>query len=104
MSNPDQANFDGDAEGDACDLDDDNDGIADTNDQCSETPLGMIVDATGCSLEQICPCDQDWKNHGSYVKCVSHTSQDFAKSGLISQKLRGEIVATAGRSMCGHKK
>lgn len=28
--NPDQSNADGDAEGDACDLDDDNDGIADT--------------------------------------------------------------------------
>ena len=30
--NPDQANFDGDSQGDACDTDDDNDGVADTTD------------------------------------------------------------------------
>ena len=32
VANADQANFDGDAEGDACDADDDNDGVDDVND------------------------------------------------------------------------
>jgi len=34
LANPDQANNDGDSEGDACDPDDDNDGIPDESDQC----------------------------------------------------------------------
>jgi len=39
VSNADQANFDGDSQGDACDIDDDNDGLVDTSEP-----------ATGCTL------------------------------------------------------
>ena len=43
-----QANNDGDAQGDACDPDDDNDGFADTTDQCV-TQAG-IADNAGCPV------------------------------------------------------
>lgn len=38
LANPDQADNDGDGEGDACDADDDNDGVADAGDNCALTP------------------------------------------------------------------
>lgn len=49
VSNADQANFDGDSEGDACDEDDDNDGVADVADTCPlDSSLGLDADGDGC--------------------------------------------------------
>ena len=42
--------FDGDGLGDACDDDDDNDGILDSVDLCPNTPQGAIVDFNGCEV------------------------------------------------------
>ena len=41
---PSQANIDGDAQGDDCDGDDDNDGLADASDSCAK----VAGNATGC--------------------------------------------------------
>ena len=49
VSNSDQADFDGDGQGDACDTDDDNDGVLDDTDQCPNTPAGTQVNAAGCT-------------------------------------------------------
>lgn len=45
LANADQANRDGDAQGDACDPDDDNDGVADTADAC---PTTAAQTSNGC--------------------------------------------------------
>ena len=102
--NPDQANFDADAEGDACDTDDDGDGVNDALDQCLNTPLGSVVDVTGCAISELCPCDNNWKNHGGYVKCVAHASEDFLEAGLITEEEKDAICSEAGQSACGAKK
>ncbi len=47
VPNPGQANCDGDAEGDACDADDDNDGMPDVNDVCPCNRPGLPVDCEG---------------------------------------------------------
>lgn len=82
----------------------DGDGVDDAADQCADTVPGDVVDATGCSIAQYCPCDNDWKNHGKYVSCVSHAANDFADTGLITEAEKGAIVSAAGRSDCGKKK
>jgi len=88
--------------------DEDNDGVADSLDQCSGTPVGAIVDATGCSIDQIAPCSGPasggtWKNHGRYVSTVSHAAEAFVEQGLISEAQAEEIVAQAAQSNCGSK-
>ena len=49
LANPDQLNTDGDAEGDVCDLDDDNDGFTDEEELADGTdPLSRFSCRTGC--------------------------------------------------------
>jgi len=50
LANPSQTNTDGDVQGDACDLDDDNDGIQDSSDKCPLQPESFngFSDADGC--------------------------------------------------------
>jgi len=50
VSNPDQADFDNDGLGDACDPDIDNDGVLNENDDCNETVEGALVNSSGCSI------------------------------------------------------
>ncbi len=102
--NPDQADFDGDVQGDACDLDTDGDNVVDAQDQCLLTPPNSIVNDNGCSIEQLCPCDGAWKNHGAYVSCVAHKGEDFLSASLITAAEKDAIVSEAGQSNCGAKK
>ncbi|MEE9281143.1 MAG: thrombospondin type 3 repeat-containing protein, partial [Myxococcota bacterium] len=53
-ANADQADLDLDGLGDACDPDGDGDGVPDATDQCLTTPLGQVVDDTGCPMDEIC--------------------------------------------------
>jgi hypothetical protein len=110
--NPDQGDADGDGIGDACDdtgVDDlDGDGVVDADDACPETLPGEIVDAVGCSIAQVCPCEHlvggdKWKNHGAYVSCVARTSEDFLEAGLIGEAEKDATVSAGAASSCGTK-
>jgi hypothetical protein len=108
IPNPDQNDFDGDGFGDACDPDIDGDGVDNGTDICEYTPLGEVVDpATGCSIDQIVPCegpwDEDipWKNHGQYMKALAQAVQEYIDLGLITEEEGDAIIAGAGSSDCG---
>jgi cysteine-rich repeat protein len=99
-ANPQQADSDGDGAGDACDTDDDNDGVPDGTDKCPGSD-GAVVGPRGCSIDQVCPCNGSWTNHGAYVACISHAAEAFLSSGLISHTEKKELITDAAQSTCG---
>ena len=101
VANAAQSDLDEDGLGNACDSDDDNDAVADGADQCLATAPGDLVDASGCSIADRCPCQGDWRNHGAYVRCVAHTSGLFASAGLIATTEKDAIVSAGAQSVCG---
>ena len=87
----------------------DGDGVADSLDLCPGTPAGAIVDANGCSIDQIAPCSGPasggrWKNHGQYVSSVAHAAEAFLSQGLISADQAETIVTQAAQSKCGSRR
>jgi len=84
----------------------DADGIPDSLDLCPGTPAGAIVDAHGCSIDQLAPCSGPasggtWKNHGQYVSAVAEAVEAFLAQGLISEEQADAIVSLAAQSNCG---
>jgi hypothetical protein len=82
-----------------CDAD--GDGVPDERDQCADTSPGSLVNAHGCSIAQLCPCDGPWRNHAEYVDCVVHHAWQFFRDGLITADQRRAIVRDAAQSDCG---
>jgi len=84
----------------------DADGVPDSLDQCPGTPAGAIVDANGCSIDQIAPCSGPasggtWKNHGQYVSAVAQAVEAFLAQNLITSDQAEEIVEQAAETSCG---
>jgi hypothetical protein len=66
-------------------MDPDDDGIGDDFDMCLLTITGETVDSNDRSVSDLWPCDNNRENHGAYVGCVVHTSEDFVAAGLIME-------------------
>jgi hypothetical protein len=89
-----------------CNIDADCDGVADGSDSCSDTPSEAIVNADGCSVDQLVPCSGPasggtWKNHGAYVSAVARQAEEFLVAGLITAAQKDVIVSEAAESNCG---
>ena len=55
------------------------------------------------SIDDLCPCDGSWNNHGAYVTCVRKAAQSFVTEGRITAAERDALVSAAARSRCGHR-
>jgi hypothetical protein len=89
-------------------IDGDGDGVPDDRDECPNTRPGAIVDANGCSIDDLVPCAGPrsggrWRNHGQYVSSVAKTAEVFLAPGLITTGQKDTIVAAAAHSSCGRK-
>jgi len=90
-------------------VDSDGDGVPDSLDNCPNTPLCSVVDANGCSIDQLAPCEGPasggaWRNHGQYVSAVARAASEFLAQGLISLEQKDALLTAAGQSPCGSKK
>jgi len=88
----------------------DGDGVPDGRDQCigSSTSATVVIDgcnsgvpnttfSTGCRItDQINDCAVAATNHGSFVSCVAHLTNDLKKAGVISGAQKGAIQSCAG--------
>ena len=81
--------------------DDDGDGVPNDADTCPATAEGEIVDLSGCSVQQSCPCENNWKNHGQMVSCTSGVAEIFVSEGLLTDEEKDAIVSEAAKSSCG---
>jgi hypothetical protein len=84
--NPDQTDTDGDGQGDACDTDDDADGIADTDDNCRTTANQDQLDADGNGIGDVCQVDNDGDGHYDQLdNCPTLPNPDQANSDFDRQ-------------------
>jgi len=94
----------GEVRGQICPLtanaDCDYDGVPNGRDGCPETPPGVPVDATGCSIAELVPCNGPWKDHKEYVKAFRETAMRFWKEGRITVTQRNELTKRAEKSDC----
>jgi hypothetical protein len=83
-----------------CDCD--SDGVPNAEDLCPDTPPGVVVDADGCSIAQLVPCNGPWTNHREYVQAVKAEAFRFWKEGRITQAERRAIDTETEQSNCGN--
>ena len=113
--NPDQADHDGDGQGDVCDPDDDDDGVPDGADACvlSDVTPTVVIDgcdsaapnllgADGCTFfDEIAEAAAEARNHGGFVSSVTRLMNAAKKAGLISGAQKGAVTSCAARSASG---
>ena len=97
---------------DECDGDDsygdsDGDFVCDDIDECADTEVGVVLSEDGCSgtqlIEASCPTDDcsTYRNHGSFMTCISDALEEAIDEGLMSNQDRGDIISEMARSECG---
>jgi uncharacterized repeat protein (TIGR01451 family) len=86
VANPDQADTDGDAQGDACDADDDNDNVADAADNCQFTANPDQQDLDGDGIGTACdpaelPTDKEQCKNGGWKLFYDLNGPRFKSQG-----------------------
>jgi hypothetical protein len=88
--------------------DQDFDGVPDSVDSCPNTPPCEIVNAQGCSIDQLVPCagpanGGTWTNHTAYLMAITNAVSQFQTQGLISGSEAATIETMAAQSECGER-
>jgi hypothetical protein len=86
--------------------DEDGDLVPDPDDLCHQTTCGASVNATGCAIEQLCPCaarvdGEPWGAHRQYVRCIIAESRELLVAGQLDARSRTALVKEATHSICG---
>jgi hypothetical protein len=90
----------------------DGDGVPDGIDQCigSSRSATVVIDgcdshvtntvfATGCRItDQINDCTVGARNHGAFVSCVAHLTNDLKNNGTITDSQKGAIQSCAAHA------
>jgi hypothetical protein len=93
-------------------IDTDGDGVPDDVDACPASDLSatVVIDGCdsgvinslgtdGCTISDLAAmCADGTKNHGQYVSCVSHLTNDLKKAGVITGREKGAITSCAGQA------
>jgi hypothetical protein len=88
-----------------CGVDSDGDGIPNDQDNCPDSNLSetVVIEScdsrvgntllpNGCTIsDHVAECRADSRNHGQYVNCVSHLSNDLKHDGVLTGKEKGAI-------------
>ncbi|MFC1591319.1 hypothetical protein ACFL43_02220 [Thermodesulfobacteriota bacterium] len=117
--NPGQEDEDGDGQGDACDMcpldpenDADADGVCGDVDTCPVSDAGDTIMIDGCDsavenhafddgctmADLIGQCADEVKNHGKFVSCVAHLTNEWKKAGLITGDAKEAVQGCAGEA------
>jgi cysteine-rich repeat protein len=92
---------DGDGCSEGCLFEDgDADGVVDLVDHCADTEE-TLVGTDGCSIEQRCPCDDDWDSNAQYVSCVANVLNGMFAAEIIDADTRAGIQLAAAERDCG---
>ena len=92
------------------DLDDD--GVPDDDDECPgsdqrqtviiedcDTGVLNVLFETGCTIsDRILVCGETASNHGQFVSCVAHLTNELVSEGVITGAEKGEIMSCAAQS------
>ena len=90
----------------------DNDGIEDSQDDCATSDLTKTVVIDGCDsgvfnwlspegctiADNIEDCAKNARNHGKFVSCVGHLTNDLKKYKIITGKEKGAIQSCAAHA------
>jgi hypothetical protein len=93
-------------------LDQDGDGILDSEDDCPNSDLSATVVIAGCDsgvpntvlpsgctiADLIAACAEGARTHGQFVRCVSHVTNDLKNAGTITGQQKGAIQRCAAQA------
>lgn len=97
----------------ACrDDDPDDDGVPDEDDECPDSDTGDVVVIAGCDtgvvnvlfprgctiLDEVYICGEQARNHGEFVSCMAHLTNDLRDQGVITGQEKGEIMRCAAQA------
>jgi len=92
--------------------DTDGDGVPDPDDDCPvsnvdstvvidgcDTAVPNTISPDGCTIsDQIAACAAGASNHGQFVSCVSHVTNELKKAGTITGQEKGAIESCAAQA------
>ena len=98
---------------DECEDDSDGDGVIDDCDACPDSDMGdtividgcdtmvtnLVLGDDGCTMaDQIAQCAEDATDHGEFVCCVAHLTNEWRADGVITGRQKGRIQRCAAQA------